>query len=513
MSEAKKRSLMLAGGGMKVAFQAGVLQVWLDEANITFDHADGVSGGTFNLAMYCQGMSGRQIADNWRTIPVSLFDDFNWEQYSKLFFAESILTFERFRKHVFPGWGLDWHKIRASQRQATFNVYNFSKQELEVLTPDQMTEDYLVACASIPMWFPPVIIDGNTYLDAVFMTDANIEEAIKRGADEIWVIWTVSQRNEWNAGFIANYFQIIETCANGQLNRMKQRIERNNVVIANGQTGEFGRHIDLKILQQEVPLHYLINLSTDRIKEAVNQGVEKAREWCVLQGLSLRTTVSPAQHDATTLSFTEEMKGYVSLRSTAYDDTDFALGFKEGSQQGNYLMFHLTISIDGVSRFVTDPDHDTQGVVGYIECAALGGDARMPVEKGAFNLFVDEGDPTTKKMLYRLFFYDQDGQPLTLSGFKAVKESPGIDLWTATNILYTRILRGHVGSEDEASAEIVAFGIISNHFLDFLKQLTTMRTTGPTPTERASALVEFGTFFLGKLWDVYGQHILSYGPF
>jgi hypothetical protein len=58
---------MLAGGGLKVAFQAGVLQVWLDEAGLTFDHVDGASGGVFNLAMHCQGMSGRAIADNWRT--------------------------------------------------------------------------------------------------------------------------------------------------------------------------------------------------------------------------------------------------------------------------------------------------------------------------------------------------------------------------------------------------------------------------------------------------------------
>jgi predicted acylesterase/phospholipase RssA len=34
MSESKKRSLILAGGGIKVAFQAGVLQVWLDEAGL-----------------------------------------------------------------------------------------------------------------------------------------------------------------------------------------------------------------------------------------------------------------------------------------------------------------------------------------------------------------------------------------------------------------------------------------------------------------------------------------------
>ena len=61
-----KRSLMLAGGGLKIAFQAGVLQVWLDEAGIEFDHADGVSAACFNLAMWAQGMTGTQIADCWR---------------------------------------------------------------------------------------------------------------------------------------------------------------------------------------------------------------------------------------------------------------------------------------------------------------------------------------------------------------------------------------------------------------------------------------------------------------
>ena len=58
----KRRSLILAGGGVKVAFQAGVLQVWLDEAGIEFDHADGASGGCLNLAMWAQGMTGASAA-------------------------------------------------------------------------------------------------------------------------------------------------------------------------------------------------------------------------------------------------------------------------------------------------------------------------------------------------------------------------------------------------------------------------------------------------------------------
>ena len=45
-----RRSLILAGGGMKVGYQAGVMQVLLDEAGLAFDHADGTSGGCINLA-------------------------------------------------------------------------------------------------------------------------------------------------------------------------------------------------------------------------------------------------------------------------------------------------------------------------------------------------------------------------------------------------------------------------------------------------------------------------------
>ena len=35
---------------MKVGYQAGVMQVLLDEAGLAFDHADGTSGGCINLA-------------------------------------------------------------------------------------------------------------------------------------------------------------------------------------------------------------------------------------------------------------------------------------------------------------------------------------------------------------------------------------------------------------------------------------------------------------------------------
>ncbi len=63
-----------------------------------------------------------------------------------------------------------------------------------------MDEDRLRAGVSLPMWFPPVVIDGQTYIDPVYLTDANVEEAIRRGCDELWIIWTVSRRGAGATG-------------------------------------------------------------------------------------------------------------------------------------------------------------------------------------------------------------------------------------------------------------------------------------------------------------------------
>ena len=70
-------------------YQAGVLQVWLDEAGLTFEHADGASGGVFNLAMYCQGMTGKEIADNWRSFPVLRSIGLNWLQLARFYWSQS----------------------------------------------------------------------------------------------------------------------------------------------------------------------------------------------------------------------------------------------------------------------------------------------------------------------------------------------------------------------------------------------------------------------------------------
>jgi len=504
-----KRSLILAGGGLKVAYQAGVLQVWLDEAGLTFDHVDGASGGVFNLAMVCQGMSGRTIADNWRKTNPAQGVSPNFPRPGQLDIAPSLFTLDAYRDHVFPGWGLDWHKIQASPIDATFNVYNFSKHELEVLKPAQMTEDMLCACVSLPMWFPPVEIGGSTYIDPVYVTDANVEEALNRGADEIWVIWTVSRRGTWQNGFVNNYFQIIETAANGNFNRIVHRIEANNAKIAGGGQGEYGRTITLKVLAAEVPMHYLINLSPDRMIEAVNLGVQQARKWCQKEGIAFHAgpdpVVPPGPASAkVSLEFTEQMKGFLTK-----GEVDYQKGYTTGKTAGTAAMVRLTIQTADVNRFVTDPQHEAKAI-GTFKSDLFGG--TRPVEDGGFNLFVDLDDATRKAMYYRLWFKDAHGDPFTLLGFKDIKDDPGNDQWEDTTTLYTRILKGHVSADDDTAATTVAAGIIKIQMLDFLAQMTTFRLEGGTLADRTAALNRFGRLFLGKLWDVYGQQVLPFGP-
>jgi predicted patatin/cPLA2 family phospholipase len=272
-----RRSLILAGGGLKIAYQAGVLQVWLDEAGVDFDHADAVSAATFNLAMWCQGMTGRQIADRWRAFrPLRAIDP----NVRGLLTLESLLTYRRIRRNVFPAFGLDWAAIRATDRSASFNLYNFSRQRVEVLPPSRMTEDLLVAAGSLPIFFPPVTVDGEVYVDAVHAGAANLEHAIEHGADELWIIWTTSTAGRWRNGPVGEFFGVFELATNSRLRADLDRIERSNARLARGEAGTYGRHIAVRLIQQEVPLHYLLNFRARRFAEAVESGVAGARAWC-----------------------------------------------------------------------------------------------------------------------------------------------------------------------------------------------------------------------------------------
>ena len=187
----------------------------------------------------------------------------------------------------------------------------------------------------------------------------------------------------------------------------------------------------------------------------------------------------------TSVRFTEEMLGHVT-----FGEEDFLRGSVAERDGAGALKFHLTIVVDDIQRFSRDSRRHATAH-GYLVCDALGG--KLPVEHGDFNLFVDT-EPGVKRMLYRLFFRDGAGHPLTLSGHKLIEDNAGFDVWKDTTTLFTRVLRGHV-HEDEG-AEVVASGVLRIRARDFARQLTTFRGS-------VRGLLGFMTIFLGQLAEAY----------
>jgi predicted acylesterase/phospholipase RssA len=496
-----KRSLMLAGGGVKVAFQAGVLQVWLDEAGIEFDRGDAVSAACFNLAMWAQGMTGTEIADNWRNTQPFSEVDVNVPQLARLFYAASILDLDAFRQKIFPAWKLDWSAIRSSPREATFNVYNFSKHELRPIHASEMTEDLLVATASLPMWFPPVTIAGDTYIDAVFNIGTNIDEAIRSGADELWVIWTTSQRGEWFDGFVGNFFGIFEATVVGSYKNALARIAANNAARERGEQGEFGRPITVKEIKAEVPVHYLLNFSRDRAAEAVNRGVEAARLWCDMAGIARRpgTVYIPAAATAkTAVRFSETLNGFI-----GFGATEFAAGFEQGQTEGTPLALRLDVFIDDLDEFLTLPEHRAR-LQGSIECDRLGG--KRPVELGTLHFLVDSGDPTQKQIDYEISFRDEHGAAVLLTASRNLTDQSGSGAWQEVSTAFTKLTRTDGG-------ETVAAGIVRSSWLHDVEKIASIRVDASGVAAHAHALARFGAFYLGRLWDVYARRLLPVAPF
>jgi predicted acylesterase/phospholipase RssA len=476
-----RRALVLAGGGLKVAYQAGVMQVWLDEAGIDMGLATGASGGTLNLAMWCQGYSGREMADAWRNYRPLAAASVNPRLLFRGPFSPSMLTQKGLRRKVFPAFGLDWHAIRNTDREAAFDVYNFTAHEHRSVPADKLTEDLLVSAVALPWWFSPVRIESETYIDAVFATDANLDEAIRRGATELWVVWTVGTGGVWRRGFVNGYFQMIEAMANAGLRAALQRISESNAAIAAGRQGHYPHRVEVRMLTAEVPLHYLVVLSRRRVRRAVELGVRDARRWCADAGIALETPLPalppPEEELPTGLTFRERMAGQVRVNDLP--------------ARSSACELLLEVTVTDVDRFVSDPDHVAR-VHGAIVCPALGG--RLPIRAGTLNLLVEKsvGD---LRMTYELLACGVDGRELRFVGEKLVHHDRGVDLWKDTTTLYLTAC-------DDIGTEVAA-GVVRLSAAGLLRQLASMRAGDRTGRGGVRALAKFLRFFGGQLTDTY----------
>jgi predicted acylesterase/phospholipase RssA len=496
-SRLPKRALILPGGGMRLSYAAGALAE-IFAHDLKFQHMDGTSGGSLNLAMLLSGLKIDDICERWRTLnmrkTISFLPLGNYIWPPKFVAAGSAAAF---REKVYPHLGINFEKIRAAEGvQGTFNVCNFGQKMNEVILHQDMMEDFLVAGMSLPGTLPPVTIKDAVYLDSGFIQDANLLEAVKRGANELWLVWVMGNIPNYRSGPLNAYVQLLEMSANGALIKELQQIKDINARIANGeQLYGHQQPITLHLIKPAHPLPLDSALYTGAIShnDLIEMGRTDARAYfnsMKPEGVPFEPYILKMTTQKTGLQFKETMKGGFSL--DAVDPRD---GQTKGKQANTQLAMHATVSIDDMDAFVKDANHPGR-LTGTIDFAPLG--MGMVANTGVFNLFKPTDDPKLTLMVYELGFEHQ-GEAYYLAGRKEVRDGSVFKLWPETTTLYTQLHKGA-----DKSGPIIGAGILTLGAVDLTKLVSTLTVThADSFQEKIKTLGVFSGFFMRELWNTY----------
>jgi cholesterol oxidase len=248
-----------------------------------------------------------------------------------------------------------------------------------------------------------------------------------------------------------------------------------------------------------IPLALGVNplLTISAVAERTCALIAQDRGWTIDYTLPSVPKAVPAA--AVGVEFTETMKGFMSLAETA----DYQKGFDAGEQQGSNLEFTLTIASSDVRRIINDANHEAD-MAGTVSAPKLSSQP-MTISSGKFNLFtVDPTQPDTFNMKYRMTLNSVEGRALYFEGFKVVRKNRSTTLWDDTSTLYITIYDGA-----DNMTPVMGKGILHIQPEDFAKQLTTMRAiNAANEVEGTRVVLDFGRFFAGSLWEIYGPQVL-----
>lgn len=279
----KVRSLILAGGGLRVAYQAGVLLA-LEEEGIRFQHIDGTSGGIFNTAMLASGLKPKEIAERWRSLKLTDFiSGKKAKSYLRPFKMKGFADADNIRTKVFPHLGIEIGKINSNERfKATFNVCNFSTKSIEAIPSESVMEDHLIAGVSLPIFMPAIQIGESWYTDAVWIKDANLIEAVNQGADELWLVWAIGNSPTYLQGAFHQYVHMIEMSASGALLEEYKQIELIKKIALNEiGTDDSSSFPKLYVFKSSIalPLDPDFFLNKINARELINMGYAQAKNY------------------------------------------------------------------------------------------------------------------------------------------------------------------------------------------------------------------------------------------
>lgn len=188
MEKKEKIGLVVEGGGMKCAYNAGILDVFLDH-QITFDYCIGVSGSAGNVASFVAGQRGRNIR--------FFTEHIHSPQYfgvKSLLKTGNLFGLQYIYGDLTNSTGkdpLDFPAIMKNPAEYEVVATNAVTGEAEYFGKEDMKQDDyrpIMASSAIPAACRPVEINGVPYYDGGISDAIPVRRALEKGCDRIVVI-------------------------------------------------------------------------------------------------------------------------------------------------------------------------------------------------------------------------------------------------------------------------------------------------------------------------------------
>ncbi|MEM7167718.1 MAG: alpha/beta fold hydrolase [Planctomycetota bacterium] len=237
---------------------------------------------------------------------------------------------------------------------------------------------------------------------------------------------------------------------------------------------------------------------------------ERAADLLLGDQLSLtdrRPEVPPGREVQPGIRFTESMIGHIDVVDSPATTSDSLEPYLEAEARGRgqsdgAFQFVLTIDVQDLDLFVRDKSRSA-GMAGTVIAPLLSSDPLVATE-GVFNLFVTDPERVaTKEMRYAMRVSSVEGRDFFFEGFKRIQDDSGFDMWQDTTTLYVTVFEGN-----DNSGPVWARGVLHIEVSDFVRQIRTLEVTNARDaTTKAKCIAQFGSFFTGKLFDVFGKSL------
>lgn len=283
------RCLALSGGGVRGAYQAGVISHILGTLRRQYDLYCGISVGAINssfLSMYGAG-SEVDAADSLVRIWYDISNEKVWRKWYRgllgpipAIWKSSVLDTSPLRSLIHSYF--DLNLLRSSGKKLCVGAVGLSTGEYRTFTSDYPDiEKAILASSAFPGFFEPVFMDGQYWIDGGVREVVPLRSAIDMGATEIDVIVTcpdgvvASNVSEFSVASVTH--RVIDVMFDEILSSdIKMTKYINDLVLAGGSDK---RHVTVRVIRPKIHSSiHSIDFNNGVIRRLIEDGRRDAQQ-------------------------------------------------------------------------------------------------------------------------------------------------------------------------------------------------------------------------------------------